>query len=64
MKCPGPLKHGDQGILFCNTCDTNEGDENFDKAHEDSEWECFKNLEGICVLRRHAGRACKTIQNV
>jgi hypothetical protein len=58
--CAGPIHFADQGIEVCTTCG---GCICCDFEHVDhtrAEYECFTDSEGLCHLKVHDGRACKT----
>lgn len=56
-RCDGPVELMDQGIGYCYACDGCECCSH--KDHSEAEYVCFTNpLDGVCVLKAHAGRFC------
>lgn len=62
-KCAGPIYFGDQGIEVCDTCGGCICCDFIHLDHEDAERECFRDNDGRCALRAHAGRPCTEKRN-
>lgn len=60
--CPGPIRLGDQYILYCDGCGHRDVDDEWEeKDHFHTPYECFKNKRGRCVWKIHAGKPCTQV---